>query len=179
MSRKTLEVANKNATVSKNDTWWKILISIFVLGIAGFLFSRYPTAHGGGWYHQLKQPDFAPPYWLPFVMWSVVYILMGSSVGIIWHHAVNKSNPLIVKSSRKGIFLFIIHLIFNLIFPLILIGYHLPVISLIDISILVLLIIALIWKFHPISKTAAWLLMPYLVWIIYATLLNAAILVLN
>lgn len=159
--------------------WWKMVVSIFILGVVGFLFSRYPAQHGGGWYHQLRQPAFAPPYWLPFVMWTLVYILMGCSIGMVWHYALKSSNSRAIKISRQGIILFIIHLVFNLSFPIILIGFHLPVISLIDIIVLVLFILILIRIFYRINRVASFLLIPYLLWIIYAAMLNVAILVLN
>lgn len=173
------QVAYDKEPVSKRGVWWRMIASIIILGGAGFLFSRYPAQHGEGWYHQLRQPVFAPPYWLPFVMWSLVYILMGCSVGIVWHRAVKSSSPQTVKLAKQGIILFIIHLGFNLIFPIILIGFRLPLISLIDILILIIFILLLIRKFYPVSRTASFLLIPYLLWIIYATMLNVALLVLN
>lgn len=163
----------------KNGVWWKMIVSIFILGAVGFLFSKYPAEQGGGWYHQLRQPPFAPPYWLPFVMWTLVYILMGCSVGMIWHHAAKNPDSRIIKLAKAGIALFIIHLIFNLLYPLILIGYHLPLVSLIDILLLIVFIIVLILRFYRISQIASFLLIPYLFWIIYATLLNISIIVLN
>lgn len=165
--------------LSKKNAWWKMLISIFVLGGVSYLCSRYPSQHGGEWYHQLKQPFFAPPYWLPFVMWSLVYILIGCSVGIIWHYAVKSRQSQLVKLAKKGIVLFIIHLIFNLIFPILLIGFHWPIVALIDILILIVFILILIKHFKRINLTAAYLLTPYLIWIIYATALDAAIIILN
>ncbi len=168
-----------DSSFPKTGVWWKMIVSIFILGVVGFIFSRYPTEHGSGWYHQLRQPAFAPPYWLPFVMWTFVYILMGCSVGIIWQYAAKSSDIRILKRAKSGIVLFIVHLIFNLLFPLILIGFQLPLVSLIDILILMVFIVVLIWRFHRISPIASYLLVPYLIWVIYATMLNVSIIVLN
>src|SRR5699024_8805546 len=115
----------------------------------------------------------------PFVMWPLVYVLMGCSFGILWHYAVKSRQPQMVKLAQKGIVLFIIHLVFNLVFPVIFIGFHLPVVAFIDILILIAFILTLIWFFKRINRTAAYLLIPYLFWIIYAAALNGAILVLN
>ncbi len=164
---------------STRKAWWKMIVSIIVLGGVGFVCSRYPTQHGSSWYHQLNQPFFAPPYWLPFVMWTLVYILMGCAIGIIWHYAAKNPVEQTVKLAKKAIVLFVIHLVFNLIFPILLIGFEAPVVALVDILILIIFIGILIKKFLPINKIASRLLIPYLIWIFYATALNVAIIVLN
>lgn len=166
-------------SLSKKKAWWKMVTATVILGTLAYIFSRYPSQLGEGWYHQLQQPFFAPPYWLPFVMWSIVYILMGCSIGIIWHYAAKSPSPKTVNRAKKGIVLFGIHLLFNLIFPVILIGFHLPIIAFLDILLLIIFIIVLIWHFNPINRSAAYLLLPYLIWIIYASALNLAIIILN
>ena len=174
-----IRVIQQHGSHSRKDIWWKMIVSIAILGLLGFIFSRYPAENGDGWYHQLELPYFAPPYWLPFVMWTLVYILMGCSVGIVWHHAVKSTGVRTLKLAKTRLVLFSIHLVFNLLFPLFLIGFHLPVISLIDIVILLLFIAVLIRYFYRIHPTASYLLLPYFFWILYATILNISIIVLN
>ena len=164
---------------SKKEVYGKIIISVVVLGVVAAFCSRYPAQTGSGWYHQLRQPSFAPPYWLPFVMWTVVYILMGWSFGLIWHIARKSSQPGVRQKARKGILLFVVHLVFNLIFPVLLIGMQRPRVALADMTILIVLIVILIPRFYPLSRTASCLLIPYLLWILYAAALNVSIVVLN
>lgn len=166
-------------SLSKKGVWWKILISLLVLIAIGYIFSHYPAQYGGGWYQHLKQPFFAPAHWVPFVMWALVYVFMSCSFGIIWHYAVKSHQPRMANLAQKGMVLFAVHLLFNLIFPVILIGFHLPVVAFIDILILIIYVITLIWFFKRINRIAACLLIPYLLWILYAAALNAAIIVLN
>lgn len=164
---------------TRREVWGKIILAVLILGSVAAVCSRFPTQHGSGWYHQLQQPLFAPPYWLPFVMWSLVYVLIGWSLGLIWHVAVKSRDPAVKKRAKKGVILFLIHLVFNLIFPVILIGMQRPVVALADITILIVWIIILIGYFRPINRTASLLLVPYLVWILYAASLNLAIIILN
>lgn len=173
----SVQVSGKD--FSKGKLWLRILISIGFLGGLAWLVSLFPAETGSSWYHDLKQPAFAPPYWLPFVMWTLVYVLLGTALGILWNQAETAKDQNLILKTVKGIFFFGIHLLFNLIFPIILIGLEMPVLSLIDILILIALIVALIFYLHPVNKTASLLLVPYLIWIIYAASLNVAILVLN
>ncbi len=171
-------VSNRGIKLKK-EALGKMLLSTIILAGLAFLCSHYPAETGGGWYHQLKQPVFAPPYWLPFAMWTLVYILMGCSAGILWHNAAQNKDTQLASRAKKGLVLFAIHLIFNLIFPVILIGFHKPVIGMIDLLILLGFIGYMIRYFQPINRLAARLLIPYFIWIVYAGALNAAIIVLN
>lgn len=164
---------------SRKKVWTKIILAIFTLGLLAAIFSRYPAQSGSGWYHQLRQPVFAPPYWLPFIMWTIVYILMGSSLALIWHVAKEGVNFDIRKKAKIGIGLFAAHLLFNLIFPILLIGLQRPRVALIDMIILIIFIGILIWYYYPINRIASFLLIPYLIWIFYAAALNISIIVLN
>lgn len=164
---------------SRKEIRRKIISAIIILGLLAAIFSRFPAQSGSGWYHQLRQPFFAPPYWLPFVMWTLVYILMGSSLGLIWHIAQKSTNAIIRKKAKTGIGLFVIHLLFNLMFPILLIGLQRPRIALADMIILILLIGAMIRYFYSINRTASHLLIPYLIWILYAAALNISIIILN
>ncbi len=165
--------------VSKQGLWWKILISIVVLTTVAVVCSRFPAEYGSGWYHQLKQPFFAPAYWMPFVLWTVVYILMGWTVGLLWQQNLKTTNPIDAIRAKNGLKLFGVHLIFNLSCPIILIGFQMPVLAFIDMLILLALIGVMIYRFSRFNRLASRLMIPYLIWIVYAAALNLAIIVLN
>src|SRR5699024_10398093 len=135
----SFSTASKKQSYSTKGLWWKIVLSIVVLSSIAAVCSRFPAEHGSGWYHQLEQPFFAPAYWMPFVMWTLVYILMGAAVGLLWQQHVKSKDQAVAKRAKKGLQLFGVHLIFNLICPIILIGFRMPVVAFIDMLILLTL----------------------------------------
>lgn len=169
----------KPGVFSREGIWRKIFISVTVLGLVSMLFSRFPAKSGDGWYHSLNQPTFAPAYWMPFVMWTLVYILIGISFAIVWDKFEKAPTVAEKDIARTGILLFGAHMVFNWINPLLLIGLHWPKLALIDMLILIGFIIALIFHFRKIDKVATQMLIPYFIWILYAASLLVAIIVLN
>lgn len=169
----------KQSVFSRKDIWKKIFISVSVLGLVSMLFSRFPAKSGDGWYHSLNQPAFAPAYWMPFVMWTLVYILIGISFAIVWDNFEKATTASDKDLARSGMLLFGAHMIFNWINPLLLIGLQWPKLALADMVILIGFIIALIFHFRKINKLATQLLIPYFIWILYAASLLVAIIVLN
>ena len=174
-----LQAGEDKIVTSKNDVWKKIIITILLIAAVGSALSRFPSNDGIGWYHSLKQPFFAPAYWMPFVIWPIVYILMGSAAGIIWHIHSKTHNAIVKKKAKISLWIFAVHLVFNLLCPILLISLEAPKIALIDILILNIFIAILIFQFKKINQTASRLLIPYFIWIIYATALNIAIVALN
>lgn len=168
-----------NTSAFKKGLWWKIVISAVILTTLGLFFGRYCVAQNLDWYTNLRMPFFAPAAWLPKVLWIVVYILMGGSLGIIWHINAVKQYPIIKKFSKVSIIIFLIHLVFNYAYPTLLFGMGKPVLALINILILIAFVIVLIRRFFRLDRVAAFLLTPYLIWLVYATALNIAVIVLN
>jgi translocator protein len=135
-------------------------------GIIGALFtSTGPTS----WYSQLIKPSFNPPDWIFAPVWTLLYILMG----IALYLAVRK------KASLTGIILFISQLVLNTLWTIIFFGFHYTLFAFIEIIILWLAILYTIIEFHKKSKAAAYLMIPYILWVSFATILNLAIVVLN
>jgi tryptophan-rich sensory protein len=168
-----------NTSSFKNGLWWKILISIFVLLGLGTLSGLSSMSGFQGWYDSLNKPFFTPPNWLFGPAWSVLYILMGGSLGIIWQVVAIGRYPIIIKFAKRGIVIFLIHFLFNLAWTPIFFGMQMPGLALVIIFILLALIIILIRHFYRLDRLAAFLLIPYLLWVSFATALNIAIVVLN
>lgn len=155
----------------KNPT--KLLISIIGCELVGILGTPFTTAAIPTWYATLNKPFFAPPNWLFGPAWTLLYFLMGISFYLIWKQNAKSKKVQIAKK------FFLVQLFLNFIWSPIFFGLRSPLLGLVVIIILWALIITTIYKFYPLSKWAAYLLIPYLLWVTFATTLNGAILLLN
>ena len=155
------------------NTYIKLLISIVVCvavgGISGFFTSSEITT----WYAALNKPSFNPPNYLFAPVWTTLYVLMGISFWLIWKSDAQLS----VKN--KAMFVFAIQLILNFFWSIIFFSMHQPGYAFIEIIFLWLFILFSIITFYPISKTAAYLLIPYICWVSFASALNFSIWKLN
>ena len=150
----------------------KLILSIVLcvsLGSVGGLVTvnEIPT-----WYATLNKPSFNPPNWLFGPVWTTLYVLMGISVYLIWKQPVSTER-------NKALQLFILQFILNFCWSFIFFGLHATGWALIEMIALWILILLSILHFAKHSKTAAWLLVPYIAWVSFALLLNAAIWKLN
>lgn len=156
----------------KRSNGIKLIISIVLcvsLGSVGGLVTvnEIPT-----WYATLNKPSFNPPNWLFGPVWTILYLLMGISVYMIWKQPVSTER-------NKALQLFILQFILNFCWSFIFFGLHATGWALIEMIALWILILLSILHFAKHSKTAAWLLVPYILWVSFALLLNAAIWKLN
>lgn len=126
------------------------------------------------WYPTLIKPVFNPPNWIFGPVWTVLYIMMGIAGGMVWNRI--DSNEALVKKAFK---FFIIQLALNALWSYLFFGLHNPLLALIEIVLLWLMILETHNQFKRIDKTAALLLIPYLAWVTFATVLNASIWWLN
>jgi len=98
---------------------------------------------------------------------------MGVAAYLVWIKGLEK------KAVKKALSFFIAQLVFNFLWSILFFGLHSPILGLMDILILWTLILITIIKFHKLSKVAAYLLIPYLLWVSFATILNFSIVLLN
>lgn len=142
----------------------------FVAGAVGSLFTAaaIPT-----WYAGLNKPFFSPPNWLFGPVWSLLYILMGVSLYLVllqW-----KKDP----GYRQAVKLFLLQLGLNSLWSILFFGLKNPLLAFGEILILWLLIVKNISDFAKINRNSAILLIPYLIWVSFAALLNIAVFYLN
>jgi benzodiazapine receptor len=126
-----------------------------------------------GWYATLTKPSFNPPNWVFGPAWTVLYILMGIAAGLVWS---SNADPL---AKRRALGVYAIQLALNFCWSIIFFGLKAPVFALMEIVLLWLAIMWCIRMFRSIDQRAAWLFVPYLAWVSFAAVLNAAIVVLN
>jgi len=151
----------------------KFIASIIICQAAGFIGSLFTTPAIPNWYATLDKPSFTPPGGIFGPVWTALYLMMGISLFLIWRSA--KDTP----RRKAALTVFILQLSLNTLWSVFFFGLRSPLTGLIDIAVLWIMIVITIRLFSKISKTAAWLLVPYLLWVSFATLLNASILVLN
>jgi benzodiazapine receptor len=143
----------------------------FLIGIIGSLFMTADTL--GNWYANLNKPPFNPPNWIFGPVWTTLYIMMGVAAYMVWRKGLDD------KVVRIALVCFIVQLFLNGIWTPLFFGLHSPLLGLIDIVLLLNAIIVTIFVFSKISRPAALLLIPYLIWVSFATVLNASIYLLN
>jgi len=164
--------------MTKND-WLKLALSIFICegaGIIGsiFTFSAIPT-----WYATLNKPLLSPPSWIFGPAWTLLYALMGVSLYLIWQSSNKASHELLCNQHKRALTIFSGQLILNVLWSIIFFGLKLPGVAFGEIVMMWLLILWTIISFAKISKNAALLLIPYLLWVSFASYLNYSIWVLN
>lgn len=147
----------------------KLIISILIPLLLGTLVGIITSLQGN--YNELIQPSFAPPKILFPIVWSILYILMGISSYIIL-----ASND---KDSDDALIIYIIQLILNLLWSFIFFTFKFYLFAFIWIIILIILVVIMIIKFYRINKLAGLIQIPYLLWLIFASILNFSIYILN
>ena len=151
----------------------KYFLSIGICLLAGglgtfFTFSSIPT-----WYATLNKPIFSPPNYLFGPVWTILYILMGASLAIIWQKGLKK------RRIREAMFLFGVQLLLNALWSPVFFGAKNLLLGLIIIVLMWISILKTILAFGKIDKTASYLLLPYLAWVSFATILNLSFWLLN
>ncbi|QLG45749.1 TspO/MBR family protein [Costertonia aggregata] len=150
-----------------------IAISVIVCLIIGFLSSIVTQTSVDTWFLTLKKPSFNPPNWLFAPVWTVLYILMGVSAGLVW------AKGFYHKWVKTALYFFGLQLLFNATWSIAFFGLRNPLWALFIILVLLLLILLTIRWFRVIDRLAAYLLLPYLFWVLFATVLNYKIWELN
>ncbi|AYN69199.1 tryptophan-rich sensory protein [Euzebyella marina] len=147
----------------------KILHIAYAVGIClviGLLGSFVTQTSVNDWYLTLNKPFFTPPNWLFAPVWTLLYILMGIAAGIVWTKGFYH---LWVKTA---LYHFVFQLLLNASWSIVFFGLKELFWALVVIVCLLILLIFTIRWFKVVSKTAAWLLIPYFIWVCYATLLT-------
>lgn len=148
-------------------------ISVAVCLIIGLLSGFATQSSVNDWYLQLNKPAFNPPNWIFAPVWTLLYIMMGIAAGIVWAKGVYH---IWVKTA---LYHFAIQLLFNALWSIIFFGFKNPFGALLVILTLLILLIFTIRWFKVVDRTAAYLMIPYLLWVCFATALNYKIWELN
>lgn len=150
----------------------KLAMSIVLCQLAGVAGSLFTTPAIPTWYRTLKKPFFTPPDWIFGPVWISLFMLMGVSLFMVLRR---QEHP----QFKITLTFFLIQLIFNILWSAAFFGLRSPLLGLIDIGLLWGAILLTIQHFLRISKMAGLLLMPYIVWVSFAVVLNFSLWILN
>lgn len=148
-----------------------IIFLLITLG-GGYIVSAF-TSKSANAYKMLEQPSFVPPSWVFYIVWVVLYVLMGIAIYRIWMLKESK------VSVKKAVVLFFIQLAINFLWPIVFFRLRLYAIAFFLLLILIGVIILTIMEFMKLDKTSAYLLIPYLLWCIFAAYLSYNIWMIN
>ncbi len=149
-----------------------------ILVFFGFLGACFLAAMSGAlvrpgdWYERLAKPWWRPPNWVFAPAWSVLYMTIAVSGWLVWREAG-------FAAAAVPLTIYVVSLLFNAAWSVLFFGLRRPDIAFFEAIMLWLSIAATIWAFHAVDANAAWLLIPYLCWVTFATILNFSIWRLN
>lgn len=152
--------------------WPALIVSILIAQSAGIIGSIFTTDAIPTWYATLTKPPWNPPSWLFGPVWITLYTLIGLAAYLIWQTK---------KSTQRttALRLYAVHLVLNTLWSILFFGLQNPLIAFIEIIFLWILILLVILKFYSLRPLAGIILLPYLAWVSFASLLNATIWLLN
>jgi len=151
----------------------RILAFVLVCELAGVIGSIFTTSSIPAWYAGLAKPPFNPPGWVFAPVWTILYALMGLAAYLVFEKGPRKNEV------RKALAVFAGQLLLNLLWSIVFFGAHQIFGAAIVIVFLWGMILASIWLFSKISRAAAYLLVPYILWVSFAAVLNISLYVLN
>ncbi len=144
----------------------RLLASILLCESAGIIGSVFTVSSVSTWYVTLNKPFFTPPSWVFGPVWTTLYALMGVALYVVWQTPGQK---------RKAYLAFASQLILNTVWSIAFFGLRSPAAGLLVIMPLWVTIVWTSLEFRKISPQTMYLLTPYLLWVTYAALLNAAV----
>ena len=148
-----------------------ITIWVSVCLVLGYLSSLFQSSAMTDWYPTLHRSSLTPPDWLFPVAWTIIYILMGISVGLL--HDIRNIY------TRFLYILFVIQLILNILWSLFFFYMRSPIFGFIDIILLDMFCVIYFAATYFVYRPSAWLFLPYILWLAFATYLNGYIMIHN
>ena len=122
------------------------------------------------WYSELIKSNYNPPDWIFAPVWTTLYFMMTLAIWFFWHSKNRDMNT---------IYIYFIHIVFNTTWSIVFFGLHQILFALIVLLVLIFLIVILIIRFKRVNLVSYYLMIPYLLWTLYALFLNFNLLILN
>jgi benzodiazapine receptor len=158
---------------SKTNKILLLVASLIICQSAGITGSIFTTPAIPTWYANINKPSFRPPNWVFAPVWTTLFLLMGIALFLIWKKGLKR------KDVKIAFFFFIFHLVLNTLWSFLFFGLESPFAAFIEIIFLWISILVSIILFFRISKVAGILLIPYILWVTFASVLNFSIWRLN
>ena len=151
----------------------KLALCLIACQVAGLFGSFFTIRSVETWYVTIEKPAFNPPNWVFAPVWTTLFLMMGVAAFLVWRKGLE------LRPVKVALGLFVAQLILNTLWSPAFFGLRSPLAGLVVIALLWPAVILTIRSFFPVSKVAALLLVPYMLWISFAAVLNTSILVLN
>ena len=148
---------------------WKLIIAILVCEGVGLLSGFLTRNEMTTWFATLNKPSWNPPSWVFGPVWTTLYLLMAISVWLVWKSHYSD------RRKESAMTIFAVQLFFNFCWSIIFFSYHSPAWAFVDILLLIITIVMTMISFSSMSKVATLLLVPYLLWVCFASFLNYTI----
>lgn len=143
-----------------------LVVAVLLPLVVGVLGSFSTMDSVRAWYPTLVRPSFAPPTWVFGPVWTTLYVMMGVASWLVWREGFARPEV------RSALAIYGVQLVFNLVWSWLFFGLQRPFVALLDIIVLLVLIGMTVLRFATVSRGAALLLLPYLAWVAFATVLN-------
>lgn len=151
----------------------QLVLSVLICQLSGLVGAYFTAPSISEWYVYLKKPSFTPPSWLFAPVWTILFATMGISVFLVWRQRS------LGKQVKRAVAVFGVQLVLNVFWSATFFGLRSPIAGLVVIVVLWLAILLTILEFYRLSKSAALLLVPYILWVSFAASLNYSIFIMN
>lgn len=153
-------------------TFSKLAVSLLLPLGAGTVAGLFTAKAVPEWYASLNRPSFSPPNWVFGPVWTALYILLGISLFLVWKLESGKGRNL-------AILVFLLQLLLNFGWSFIFFYFRMIGFALVEIVLLWITIVIMLYHFYKIKPVAAYINIPYLLWVTFASILNSAYYFLN
>ena len=148
-------------------TFILFLIVTFSASFIGGIVSIY---YKDPWYSLLTKPSFNPPDWIFAPVWTTLYLMMTFSIWIFWHSK---------RKEIQTVYIYFIHIVVNTTWTIVFFLLHNLVLAAVILALLIMMIIVMIYRFNSVNLISVYLMIPYLLWCLYALILNVSLINLN
>lgn len=157
----------------KKINWVQMILFIILCEIVGASGAVFTTSNIPTWYADLHKASINPPNWVFGPAWTVLFALMGIATYLVWREGIKK------KEVKEALTVFGVQFVFNILWSLVFFGQRNPLGGLFVIIPLWFLIATNIYCYRKVNKTAGLILLPYLLWVSFASYLNLMVFLLN
>jgi tryptophan-rich sensory protein len=147
-------------------------LAVIICELAGGVGAVFTTPSIGGWYAGLVKAPLNPPNWIFGPVWTLLFALMGIAAFLVWEKRKE-------RGVKTALAVFALQLALNVLWSVLFFGAHAPGAAFVDIIALWLAILWTIIAFWKVTRPAAWLLLPYVLWVSFAAYLNYSVMILN
>lgn len=150
-----------------------LVVSLVLVGVVAYVGGQWTDTGPGSWYDEIDKPAWTPPGWTFGVAWTVLYAAMAVAAWLVWRHT---DRP---RARTQAVAAYLVQLALNLGWTAVFFGLEAPGWATFEISVLAVVLALTIRWFWPLDRLAAWLLVPYLGWVLFAASLTVGVVVLN